>query len=282
MKVDKLGPSSYESQLLALYSEQAKTKKNEYLEAHSHNLAVILRDTSIFRRYSDFIPSTGAVLDWGCNHAPTACLVKMLRGESVKLYGSDVHGEDFRVFYDFAGLEYTRLTHPYRLPYDDNSFDAVIGTAALEHVPNDSESLKELYRVIKPGGVFIVTTLPNRFSYTEWLNRRLRRPHHLRRYSLGEAKRMFLHHGFLPVAYGYHQIFPSMCSVGGVFNSRLLNKLIDVLTSRAGIAERIWPVCLFTSNVFVVSIKVTGFDNADFDLRRRLNKHEQKAGVCCS
>jgi ubiquinone/menaquinone biosynthesis C-methylase UbiE len=70
-------------------------------------------------------------------------------------------------FFDFANLKYTRLTHPYLLPYDDDCFDAVIGSAALEHVPNDSESITELYRVIKPGGVFIMTTLPNRFSYTE-------------------------------------------------------------------------------------------------------------------
>lgn len=276
MKVDSLSPS-YESQLLALYGEQSKIKSNEYLEAHSHNLAVLLRDTTIFRRYRKFIPSSGAVLDWGCNHAPTSCLVKMLRGDAVKLYGCDVHGEDFRAFYDFAGLQYTRLTHPRLLPYEDDFFDAVIGTAVLEHVPNDSESLKEIHRVIKPGGVFIVTTLPNRFSYTEWLNRRLKRPHHLRRYSLSEAKHMFLHHGFLPVDSGYHQIFPSMCSVGGLFNSRLLNKLVDLLTSRAGIAERVWPIRCFASNVFVVSIKVTGFDNADFDLRKRLDSGRGKS-----
>jgi SAM-dependent methyltransferase len=263
---------SYESQLLAIYSEQSKLKRNEYLEAHSHNLAVILRDTTIFRRYSDFIPARGSVLDWGCNHAPTACLVKMLRGEAVKLYGTDVHGDNFGAFYDFAGLRYTQLQHHSLLPYEDNFFDAVIGTAVLEHVPNDSASLNEIYRVLRPGGVFVVTTLPNRFSYTEWLNRRLKRPHHLRRYSLREAKYLFLHHGFLPIACGYHQVLPSMCSVGGVFNSRLLNRLVDALTLHSGLAEKIWPIRCFASNVFVVGIKVSGFDNADFDLRERLSK----------
>jgi SAM-dependent methyltransferase len=263
---------SYESQLRAIYSEQSKLKKYEYLEAHSHNLAVLMRDTTIFRRYSAFVPAEGAVLDWGCNHAATACLVKMLRGEAVQLYGTDVHGEDYRAFYDFANLRYTRLTHPSLLPYDDNSFDAVIGTAVLEHVSNDSESLKELHRVIKPGGAFIMTTLPNRFSYTEWLNRFLKRPHHLRRYSLSEARHIFLHHGFLPVEYGYHQVFPSLCSVGGIFDSRLLNKLIDALTSRLGRAEKIWPFRCFASNVFVVGIKVTAFNNVDFDLREHFVK----------
>jgi SAM-dependent methyltransferase len=263
---------SYDSQLLTIYAEQFKISKNEYLDAHSHNLALIRRDTSIFERYSRFIPAAGAVLDWGCNHAPTACLVKMLRGDATQLYGCDVHAEEYRAFFDFANLQYTQLTHPYLLPYDDNFFDAVIGTAALEHVPNDSESLKELYRIIKPGGVFIMTTLPNRFSYTEWLNRTLRRPHHLRIYSLKEAKRMFLHHGFLPVASGYHQVFPSLGSAGGIFNSRLANKFVDAISSQNKAAEKLWPIRCFASNVFIVGKKVTGIDNADFDIQRRMER----------
>lgn len=261
---------SYESQLLTLYLEQSKIRKNEYLDAHSHNLAVIQRDTSIFERYSRFIPAAGKVLDWGCNHAPSACLVKMLRGDAVQLYGCDVHGDEYQAFYSFANLQYTQLAHPYLLPYDDNFFDAVIGTAALEHVPNDSESLNELYRVIKPGGVFVMTTLPNRFSYTEWLNRRLQRPHHLRTYSLKQANRMFLHHGFLPVASGYHQVFPSLASAGGIFSSWFANKFVDAIASQNKIGEKLWPIRCFASNVFVVGKKVTGIDNNDYDIQKRM------------
>jgi SAM-dependent methyltransferase len=263
---------SYESQLLTLYSKQSKLKKYEYLEAHSHNLAVILRDTSIFERYSRFIPTSGAVLDWGCNHAPTACLVRMRRGDTTQLYGCDVHAEKYQAFFDFANLQYTQLTHPSLLPYDDNFFDAVIGTAALEHVPNDSETLTELYRVIKPGGVFIMTTLPNRFSYTEWLNRRLHRPHHLRTYSLKEIKRMFLHHGFVPAISGYHQVFPSMCSTGGIFESGFANKLIDALALQNKIGEKLWPIRCFASNLFVIGKKVSTIDNSDYDLQKRMGK----------
>jgi len=260
-----------ESQLVTLYAEQASIGKEDYLDAHSHNLAVIRRHTSIFERYSRFVPDSGTVLDWACHHAPDACLVKMLRGDATKLYGCDLHAEEYRAFYDFARLQYTKLTHPYLLPYDDNFFDAVIGSAALEHVPNDSESLKELYRIIKPGGVLIVTTLPNRFSYTEWLSRRLRRPHHLRLYSLKEAKRMFIHHGFLPVASGYHQVLPSMCSVGGIFDSQFINKLVGAIGSQNTIGEKLWPVRCFASNVFVVGKKVTAIDNGDFDIQKRMS-----------
>jgi ubiquinone/menaquinone biosynthesis C-methylase UbiE len=265
---------SLESQLAAIYSRQSELKKYDYLEAHSHNLAVVRRDTSILERLSHFIPSSGAILDWGCNHAPSSCLVRMLRGDSVQLYGCDMHRENYRAFFDFANLRYTQLNHPYLLPYDDNSFDAVIGTAALEHVPNDSESLTELYRVIKPGGVLIVTTLPNRFSYTEWLNQRLHRPHHLRIYSRKEIKRMFLHHGFVPAISGYHQAFPSMCSTGGIFESGFANKFIDAIASQNKIAETLWPIRCFASNLFVIGKKVNGIDNNDFDLQKRIGKVE--------
>jgi SAM-dependent methyltransferase len=260
----------FDSQLLSLYYEQGKLKKYEYLEAHSHNAAVIRRDTSIFKRYSRFIPNSGAILDWGCNHAPTACLVKMLRGDTTQLYGCDMHAEHYGAFFDFANLQYRQLKHSYFLPYEDDFFDAVIGTAVLEHVPNDSRSLEELYRVIKPGGYFIMTTLPNRFSYTEWLNRCLQRPHHLRRYSLKEAKSMFLHHGFLPVSYGYHQVFPSMCGVGGIFNSKSVNRFVEAIASQNDVGEKLWPVRCFASNVFIVGKKVAGIGNDDHDIHKRI------------
>lgn len=260
---------SYEQKMYELYAEQFRTETNEYLDAHSHNLAVMRRDTGIFERYSQFIPANGVILDWGCNHAPSSCLVRMLRGDAVRLYGCDVHASRFQAFFQFAGLEYTQLSHPYLLPYEDESFDSVIGTAVLEHVPNDSESLKELYRILKPGGVLVITTLPNRYSYTEGINRILGRPHHLRLYSLKQTRHMLLHHGFLPMEFGYHQAFPSLCSVGGIFNSSLLNGAVDWLTIKAGVAEHIWPFRCVASNIFVVSKKVSGIDNRDFDIARR-------------
>lgn len=38
------------------------------------------------------------------------------------------------------------------LPFADNSFDVILCNHVLEHIPNDTMALKELYRVLKPGG----------------------------------------------------------------------------------------------------------------------------------
>ncbi|MCG6551235.1 MAG: class I SAM-dependent methyltransferase [Candidatus Magnetominusculus sp. LBB02] len=40
------------------------------------------------------------------------------------------------------------------LPFEDNSFDAVVSTMTLCSVSNLDEALKEIYRVIRPGGAF--------------------------------------------------------------------------------------------------------------------------------
>lgn len=38
------------------------------------------------------------------------------------------------------------------LPFPDNSYDVILCNHVLEHIPNDTMAMKELYRVLKPGG----------------------------------------------------------------------------------------------------------------------------------
>ncbi len=44
-----------------------------------------------------------------------------------------------------------------RLPFGDSSFDRVIASEVLEHIPDDRSAMSELARVLRPGGTMAVT-----------------------------------------------------------------------------------------------------------------------------
>src|SRR3981189_2000995 len=54
------------------------------------------------------------------------------------------------------------------LPYADGTFDCVIASEILEHVPEDDRAIAELVRVLKPGGALAITVprwLPERVCW---------------------------------------------------------------------------------------------------------------------
>jgi len=42
------------------------------------------------------------------------------------------------------------------LPFDDDKFDIILCNHVLEHIPDDTKAMKELYRVLKPNGMAIL------------------------------------------------------------------------------------------------------------------------------
>jgi hypothetical protein len=42
------------------------------------------------------------------------------------------------------------------LPFEDNSFDFIMCNHVLEHIPDDKKAMKELYRILQPGGTAIL------------------------------------------------------------------------------------------------------------------------------
>ena len=72
------------------------------------------------------------------------------------LTACDLFPEQFR----YADVPCERIDANGVLPFDDNSFDAASCIEVVEHIENQFHLVRELFRIVKPGGRVIVTT-PN-------------------------------------------------------------------------------------------------------------------------
>jgi SAM-dependent methyltransferase len=92
-----------------------------------------------------------------------------------------------------------------RLPFADDSFDRIIASEVMEHIPDDHAAAKELTRVLRPGGTIAVTIpsyWPERICWA--LNDEYHAPFvrggHVRIYSRGVIKAVLRGAGLKPVA----------------------------------------------------------------------------------
>jgi ubiquinone/menaquinone biosynthesis C-methylase UbiE len=78
------------------------------------------------------------------------------------------------------------------LPFRDASFDKIVCTEVLEHVPDDNQVIRELVRVLKPGGL-IAVSIPNYWPEIFFWNISWRYWHsiggHVRFYKPGEMEK---------------------------------------------------------------------------------------------
>ncbi len=80
------------------------------------------------------------------------------------------------------GVEFRQAVVP-PLPFADSSFDCVISFQVIEHIDRDGDFVREVARVLRDGGIFIVTTPNAPMSLT-------RNPWHVREYTAVELRRL--------------------------------------------------------------------------------------------
>lgn len=54
----------------------------------------------------------------------------------------------------------------YQLPYENNTFDLVIARLVFQHLSKPVDAAKEVYRVLKPGGQFIIVDIDDQYVIT--------------------------------------------------------------------------------------------------------------------
>jgi len=146
-----------------------KEKKNPILS----KLDLLLENThdQALRRRAKYIienlnlQGNEKVLDAGCGDGYYLKLLLNLYPD-LEIYGIDIDTKALNVAYKNLAEELNskKLSITKKsineLGFEDNFFDACFSTEVLEHVPDDLDALKEVKRVLKPGGIYIFT-VPN-------------------------------------------------------------------------------------------------------------------------
>lgn len=153
------------------------------------------------------------VLDWGCGKGH---ITYMLQKRGIEVVSCDVQdnndldsafGQDIPIIHK-TNISVVPLTHPYQLPFSNQEFDVVLSFGVLEHVPNDLESLKELSRVLKPGGLLFCYFLPYPFSWTQKLAHIKGDFYHDRFYNRKTVNQLLQASNFELLDYWHRALFP--------------------------------------------------------------------------
>lgn len=144
----------------------------------------------------------GRILDWGCGFGHMTYLLRR-RGFEVTAFEVETAVTSLPGIPLCNDLQVVRSAHPTKLPFPDQSFDAVLSCGVLEHIEefsqagNELKSLHEIRRVLRRDGFFAIYYLPQRYAWQEALARQLRLGYsHPRRYTAAEIRELLERAGY--------------------------------------------------------------------------------------
>jgi len=111
--------------------------------------------------YSKRLKNKNIILDAGCGTGSNITFFSQFG----TTYGIDISSTATK-FCRMRGIKNVLTGDVSKLPYKNSFFDIVSCMDVLEHIENERKAIKEIFRVLKPGGVFILTVpaLPFLFS----------------------------------------------------------------------------------------------------------------------
>jgi hypothetical protein len=112
-----------------------------------------------------------------------------------------------------------------------------------------------VFRILRPGGAFLITCLPNRLSYTEAIQRWRSGDAHDRLYTLGGTRAKLQAHGFAVAEMRRLFMVPTMLNGMPDVVKTTYQKAARLVWTANDLLERMWPLNLLASNLMVVAFK---------------------------
>ncbi len=142
---------------------------------------VFQRSVLAYHKAAEII--SGKVLEIGTGSGYGIEIISKKTDEFVTI---DKHNENIKLI-DGEGqnVKFLQMKVPPFTDIKDESFDFVISFQVIEHIKKDKKFVREIARVLKPDGKFVVTTPNKKMSLT-------RNPWHVREYLIDELETLLL------------------------------------------------------------------------------------------
>jgi SAM-dependent methyltransferase len=150
-----------------------------------------------FIEASGILHADGEILEIGSG---TGALLNRLRARGCRIQGVDVNASLIREGRAWFGELPVQQVTGTALPFADRTFDIVMSFDVFEHIPDSDAHLREVRRVLKPGGTYLLQT-PNKwtnvvFETIRWRSFTKFREDHCSLHSLNGLRRRLAAHGF--------------------------------------------------------------------------------------